>query len=75
MVEVMKFPLSDGKAIEVYYDQSGIQEEGTCRVERAPVRSFLVRSMSRDRIKMPSVILDILRFLPLPEVPMIQYYD
>jgi hypothetical protein len=75
MVEVMKFPLLGGKGIEVYYDQSGIQEEGTFRVERAPVRSFLVRSMSRARIKMPSLILDIHRFLPLPEVPMIQYYD
>ena len=75
MAAVVQFPLLGRKAIEAYCDQTGIQEEDTLQIEKAPVKSFLVRSMSRDRIKMLSVILHIHRFYPLPEVPMIQYYD
>ena len=64
------------KAIEACCDQTDIQEEDTpLRVEKAPVKSFLVRSMSRGRIKMLFVILRIPHFWPSLEVPMIQYYD
>ena len=62
--------------IEAYRDQTGIQEEDEAlQIEKAPVRSFLVRSMSRGRIKMLSAIQRIRRFCPSPVVPMIQYYD
>ena len=57
-----QFPPLGRKVIEAYYDQTDIQEEDTLRVEKAQVRSFLVRSMSRDRTKMLSVIPRIRRF-------------
>ena len=62
MADVMKLPPLGDKAIEAYYDQTGIQEEGTFRVEKAQVRSFLVHRVSRGRIKTLSVILHIRRF-------------
>lgn len=67
-----QFPPLGRKSIEAYCDQTGILEG---RVEKAQVRSFLLRSMSRGRIKMLSVIPRTLRFWPSLEVPMIQYYD
>ena len=47
MADVMKLPPLGDKAIEAYYDQTGIQEEGRFRVEKEQVRSFLVHSVSR----------------------------
>jgi hypothetical protein len=73
MAVVAKFP-PWGRKIEAYCNPTGIQGQDALRTEKAPVKSFyyLVRSTSRGRIKMLSMIPHILRFCPSQEVPMIK---